>query len=81
MENLDERLYEHPNFVWLDQLAVQEILNRRRPNSCDPLTILNNLLRWSLYQVSCPVSEFAEQFFRLILRFTNKYTIDNYTHF
>ena len=70
MENLDERLYEHPNFVWLDQLAVQEILNRRRPNSCDPLTILNNLLRWSLYQVSCPVSEFAEQFFRLILRYS-----------
>jgi hypothetical protein len=51
MEGLNERLYEHPNFVWLDQLAVTEILNRRRANNCHPVTILNNLLRWSLYQV------------------------------
>ena len=51
MEGLDERLYEHPNFVWLDKLAVKEILDRRRPNNCEPITILNNLLRWSLYQV------------------------------
>jgi hypothetical protein len=33
------------------KLAVQEILDHRRPNNCEPLTILNNLLRWSLYQV------------------------------
>lgn len=51
MEDLDEKLFEHPNFVWLDHAAVLEILERRRPNSCEALTILNNLLRWSLYQL------------------------------
>ena len=25
-------------------------LDRRQPNSCEPMTIYNNLLRWSLYQ-------------------------------
>ena len=50
METLDERLFEHPNFVWLDHAAINEILDRRQPNSCEPMTIYNNLLRWSLYQ-------------------------------
>lgn len=52
MESLQEKLFEHPNFVWLDTLAVKEILKRRQINNCDPMVILNNLLRWSLYQVS-----------------------------
>ena len=51
MERLDARLFEHPNFVWLECAAVAEILVRRRAASCAPLTILNNLLRWSLYQL------------------------------
>ena len=51
MEAMNEKLYEHPNFVWLDQLAVKEILEKRKPNNCEPVTILNNLLRWTLYQV------------------------------
>ena len=32
MEKLDEKLFEHPNFVWLDHAAVVEILRRRLPN-------------------------------------------------
>jgi hypothetical protein len=51
MEAMNDKLYEHPNFVWLDQLAIKEILEKRKPNNCEPVTILNNLLRWTLYQV------------------------------
>lgn len=51
MEKLDEKLFEHPNFVWLDHAAVVEILSSRRPNSGEPMIIYNNLLRWSLYQL------------------------------
>ena len=51
METLDEKLFEHPNFVWLDHDSVLEILHRRQPNSCEPMIIYNNLLRWSLYQL------------------------------
>jgi hypothetical protein len=55
MESLNEKLYEHPNFVWLDRFSVKEILERRPSNNCEPIIILNNLLRWSLYQVKKPV--------------------------
>ncbi len=51
METLEERLFEHPNFVWLDHASVNEILTRRKANSCEPMIIYNNLLRWSLYQL------------------------------
>ena len=51
METLDERLFEHPNFVWLEHASVMELLKRRKPNSCDALVVYNNLLRWSLYQL------------------------------
>ena len=51
METLDDRLFEHPNFVWLDHAAVNEILDRRKSENCEPMTIYNNLLRWSLYQL------------------------------
>ena len=51
MEGLDEKLFEHPNFVWLDHAAVNEILNRRKSNSIESMIIYNNLLRWSLYQL------------------------------
>ena len=30
MESLDERLFEHPNFVWLDHAAINEILDKRQ---------------------------------------------------
>ena len=29
METLDERLFEHPNFVWLDHAAINEILGAK----------------------------------------------------
>lgn len=51
METLEDKLFEHPSFVWLEHSAVNEILDRRKPNSCEALTIYNNLLRWSLYQL------------------------------
>ena len=54
-------MFEHDNFVWLDHEAVAEILLKRRPNSCDPMIIYNNLLRWSMYQLDrnacCEVDE------------------------
>jgi len=51
METLDQRLFEHPNFVWLEHASVKELLKRRKPNSCEALIVYNNLLRWSLYQL------------------------------
>eukprot|EP00096_Caligus_rogercresseyi_P013114 TRINITY_DN5778_c0_g1_i2.p1 TRINITY_DN5778_c0_g1~~TRINITY_DN5778_c0_g1_i2.p1 ORF type:complete len:433 (-),score=79.48 TRINITY_DN5778_c0_g1_i2:337-1548(-) len=51
MDSLEERLFEHDNFVWIDHKGIKEILNQRESGSCEPLIILNNLLRWSLYQV------------------------------
>ncbi|XP_040565268.1 uncharacterized protein [Lepeophtheirus salmonis] len=51
IENLGARLFEHPNFVWIERTGIEEILNRRKPGSCEPLIILNNLLRWVLYQL------------------------------
>lgn len=51
MESLEEKLFEHPNFVWLDHAAINELLNRRKANSCEAMIIYNNLLRWSLYQL------------------------------
>ena len=51
MECLEDKLFDHPNFVWLDHASINEILTRRKANSCEPMTIYNNLLRWSLYQL------------------------------
>jgi len=51
MECLEDKLFDHPNFVWLDHASINEILTRRKENSCEPMTIYNNLLRWSLYQL------------------------------
>ena len=51
IEEMEVRLFEHENFVWLDHGAVVEALNHRRPASCDPMVVYNNLLRWSLYQL------------------------------
>ncbi|CAB4068083.1 unnamed protein product [Lepeophtheirus salmonis] len=51
MEGLEEKLFEHDNFVWIDHAGIKEILNKRESGSCEPLIIFNNLLRWSLYQV------------------------------
>ena len=51
MECLEDKLFDHPNFVWLEHASVNEILNCRKANSNEPMTIYNNLLRWSLYQL------------------------------
>ena len=44
-------VFEHSNFIWLDFEAVHEILDKRIPGSSDAVVILNNLLRWTLWQV------------------------------
>ncbi len=51
MESLEEKLFEHPNFVWLEHSAVNEILDRREADSSEAMIIYNSLLRWSLYQL------------------------------
>ena len=51
IDEMEVRLFEHENFVWLDHGAVVEALSHRRPASCDPMVVYNNLLRWSLYQL------------------------------
>lgn len=51
IEEMEEKVFEHDNFVWLDHEAVNEILIKRKAGSCEAMTIYNNLLRWSLYQL------------------------------
>jgi hypothetical protein len=46
VDEYNEKIYENPNFVWLERSAVEEVLSRRRPGSCDPMIVYNNLLRW-----------------------------------
>ena len=46
MDEYNEKVYENPNFVWLEHDAVREVLKRRKQGSCDPMIVYNNLLRW-----------------------------------
>lgn len=46
VDDCGQHIYENPNFVWLDKSAVEEVLKRRKPGSCDPMIVFNNLLRW-----------------------------------
>ena len=48
---MGQNVFEHSNFIWLDFEAVHEILDKRIPGSSDAVVILNNLLRWTLWQV------------------------------
>jgi len=50
-KSLDNNLYTHPNFVFLDQLSVREMLSKRLPGSSEPLIVFNNVLRWALFQL------------------------------
>ncbi len=43
---MHDRLYQHPNFVWLEKEALWELLRRRGANTCDALVVYNNLLKW-----------------------------------
>ncbi len=45
-DEMNERLYEHPDFVWLEKEALWELLRRRKPATCDALVVYNNLLKW-----------------------------------
>jgi len=48
---MHERLFEHPDFVWLEKEALQALLKRRKPATCDAMIVYNNLLRWSVRKV------------------------------
>ncbi|TRY61028.1 hypothetical protein TCAL_09131 [Tigriopus californicus] len=51
VDEMNEKVFENPNFVWLDKAAIHEVLQRRKPGNCDAMVVYNNLLRWVLYQV------------------------------
>jgi len=51
IDNLGNHLYEHPNLVWLDTTAIREMLKTRAEGSSEPVIVLNNILRWALYQL------------------------------
>jgi len=50
-KSLDNQLYTHPNFVFLDQVSIRELLGKRLPSSSEPLIVFNNVLRWALFQL------------------------------
>jgi len=50
-KSLDNQLYTHPNFVFLDQLSIRELLGKRIHSSSEPLIVFNNVLRWALFQL------------------------------
>jgi hypothetical protein len=56
-KSLDNQLYTHPNFVFLDQLSIRELLTKRLHSSSEPLIVFNNVLRWALFQLDRTILE------------------------
>lgn len=56
-KSLDNQLYTHPNFVFLDQHSVRELLGKRLHSSSEPLIVFNNVLRWALFQLDRTILE------------------------
>jgi len=56
-KSLDNQLFTHPNFVFLDQQAVKELLGKRLAASSEPLIVFNNVLRWALFQLDRTILE------------------------
>jgi len=50
-KSLDNHLYTHPNFVFLDHISIREMLSKRLPGSSEPLIVFNNVLRWAIFQL------------------------------
>ncbi|XP_023321575.1 uncharacterized protein LOC111696254 [Eurytemora carolleeae] len=57
IEKQGNSMFEHPNLVWLDTTAIREILSCRAMGSSEPGVVLNNTLRWSLYQLDRTLCE------------------------
>ena len=58
--SLNNSLFTHSNFVFLDQGSIKEMLRTRSPASSEPLVIYNNLLRWAIFQLDRTLLEEVE---------------------
>ena len=59
-KNLNNNLYTHPNFVFLANDSIKELVGMRVASSSEPLVIFNNLLRWAIFQLDSTLLEVAE---------------------
>ena len=50
-KTLNNNLYTHPNFVFLANDSIKELVGIRRVSSSEPLVVFNNLLRWAIFQL------------------------------
>ena len=58
--SLANSLFTHSNFVFLDRTSIRAMLGARVPASSEPLVILNNLLRWAIFQLDRTLLEEAD---------------------
>ena len=59
-KTLNNSLYTHPNFVFLANDSIKELVGMRVASSSEPLVIFNNLLRWAIFQLDSTLLEVAE---------------------
>ena len=59
-KTLNNNLYTHPNFVFLDKDSIKELVGARIFSSSEPLVVLNNLLRWAIFQLDSTLLEEAD---------------------
>ena len=59
-KTLNNNLYTHPNFVFLANDSIKELVGMRVASSSEPLVIFNNLLRWAIFQLDSTLLEVAE---------------------
>ena len=57
---LNNTLFTHSNFVFLERTSIKEMLKARLPASSEPLIIYNNLLRWAIFQLDRTLLEECE---------------------
>jgi len=50
-KSLNNNLFTHSNFVFLDQKSIRELVGARLGSSSEPIVIYNNLLRWAIFQL------------------------------
>ena len=50
-KSLNNNLFTHSNFVFLDQKSIRELVGARPGSSSEPIVIYNNLLRWAIFQL------------------------------
>ena len=59
-KNLNNNLYTHPNFVFLANDSIKELVGMREASSSEPLVIFNNLLRWAIFQLDSTLLEVVD---------------------